>query len=78
LIDAADGNAEAVVLQAVTLALVSVGTAWTTRPLAAPARVQLADPGLIKGDLLPAATQLATGIVRPATIDVDAREEVSR
>ena len=25
---------------------------------AAPARVQLADPGLIKGDLMPAATQL--------------------
>jgi len=60
------------------LARASVGTAWTTRPLAAPARVQLADPGLIKGDLLPAATQLATGIVRPATIAVDARAEVSR
>ncbi len=78
LIDAADGNAEAVVLQAVTLARASVGSAWTTRPLAAPARVQLADPGLIKGDLLPAATQLATGIVRPATIAIDARAQLNR
>jgi predicted Zn-dependent protease len=78
LIDAAEGNAEEVVQQAVALARASVGTAWATRPPAAPARVQVADRALSEGDLLPAATQLATGLKRPATVTVDARAHVMR
>lgn len=77
-IDAAHGDADAVVQQAVTLARASVGTAWVTRPPAAPARVQLAEPGLVKGDLLVAATQLVQRVPHPAGVFVDARARVMR
>lgn len=77
-IDAAQGDADAAVLQAVTLARASVGTAWVTRPTAAPARVQLADPGLAKGDLLAAAGNIVQSIQRPAGVTVEARADVLR
>lgn len=57
-VDAADGDADAVVRQAVTLARASIGTAWMTRPTSAPARVVLADPVLSAGDLLDSAAEL--------------------
>jgi hypothetical protein len=76
-IDAADGNADAAVLQAVTLARASIGSAWVTRPAAAPARMQLADPGLVKADLVDAATKLAQ-VAHPAGSTVDARATVLR
>lgn len=77
-IDAAEGDADAAVIQAVTLARASVGTAWVTRPPAAPARVQLADPGLAKGDLLVAASTLVQSMPRPTGVTVDARADVLR
>ena len=76
-IDAADGNAEAAVLQAATLARASIGSAWVTRPAAAPARMQLAEPGLIKADLIAAATALAQ-LKAPVGSTVDARATVLR
>jgi predicted Zn-dependent protease len=77
-IDAADGDADAAVLQAVTLARASVGTAWVTRPPAAPARVQLADPGLVKGNLLIAAGAIVQSLPRPTGVMVEARADVLR
>lgn len=76
-IDAAEGDANAAVLQAVTLARASIGNAWVTRPPAAPARVQLIEPYLVKGDLLEAAIKLAQ-IGAPTGATVEARATVLR
>lgn len=76
-IDAADGDANAAVLQAVTLARASIGNAWVTRPPAAPARVQLIELGLAKGDLLDAAATLAH-VEQPDGSTVDVRATVLR
>lgn len=51
-IDAIDGDAQAIVEAAIALAISSTGPAWQASPLAAPARVKLADETLLKGDLL--------------------------
>jgi hypothetical protein len=51
-IDSIDGDATVIVEQAVALAISSTGPAWHSSPLAAPARVKLADETLLKGDLL--------------------------
>lgn len=51
-IDAVDGDAGQIVEQAIALAISSTGPAWHSSPLAAPARVKLADETLLKGDLL--------------------------
>src|SRR5204863_6532400 len=45
-IDAVDGDPEAAVAQALALAQASIGPAWISQPLAAPARVKLADTTL--------------------------------
>lgn len=51
-IDSVDGDATVIVDGAVALAVSSIGPAWRSSPLAAPARVQLADDAILKGDLL--------------------------
>lgn len=51
-IDSVDGDATVFVDQAVALAVSSMGPAWRSSPLAAPARVKLADDAIIKSDLL--------------------------
>lgn len=51
-IDSIDGDATSIVDQAVALAVSSIGPAWRSSPLAAPARVKLADEAIMKGDLL--------------------------
>lgn len=56
-IDSIDGDAALIVEQAIALAISSTGPAWHSSPLAAPARVKLADETLLKGDLL---TKLGT------------------
>ncbi len=76
-IDAANGNANTAVLQAVTLARASFGNPWVTRPPAAPARVQLIEPDLMKADLLEVAAALAK-VDRPAGSTVEARATVLR
>jgi hypothetical protein len=76
-LDAADGNADDAVLQAVMHARASIGNAWVTRPPAAPARVQLIEPGLARGDLLEAAVGVAA-VDRPAGATVEARATLLR
>jgi hypothetical protein len=51
-IDSVEGDAALIVEQAVALAISSTGPAWHSSPLAAPARVKLADETLLEGDLL--------------------------
>jgi hypothetical protein len=51
-IDSIDGDAVLIVEQAIALAISSTGPAWQSSPLAAPARVKLADETLLEGDLL--------------------------
>jgi hypothetical protein len=57
-LDADDGDPDRIVEDAVTLARLSVGPAWTTILQAAPARVELADPALLLGTVLDAAELL--------------------
>jgi predicted Zn-dependent protease len=75
-IDAVDGNATAAVDQAVALAQSSIGPAWISRPLAAPARVKLADPKLAQQAPLDIAQAIAKDVPRSA--DVAARLSVLR
>lgn len=51
-IDSVDADASVIVEQAIALAVSSTGPAWHSSPLAAPARVKLADDTLLKGDLI--------------------------
>jgi hypothetical protein len=57
-LDAASGDAEAVVREAVTLARASVGPAWVTQPPAAPARVELEDETLAAREPVAIAAEL--------------------
>lgn len=81
-LDASEREPEEVVDQALALAISSAGPAWSSPPLAAPARVDVADPKLLDRDLLEAATQLAHGLPKldGATVSATAfvmRENVS-
>jgi len=75
-IDAVDGNANAAVEQVVALAQSSIGPAWVSRPLAAPARVKLEDLTLAKQEPLDVAAEIVKKLARPA--DVSARVGVLR
>jgi predicted Zn-dependent protease len=75
-IDAVDGTASAAVEQAVALARSSVGPAWISRPLAAPARVKLEDVSLAKQPPLDVASDILEKLQRPA--EVSARVSVLR
>lgn len=77
-IDAADGSAPAAVDQAIALARSSIGPAWLSRPLAAPARVTLADPALATGDPAALVAALAKQLPRPRPLDVSARISLVR
>lgn len=75
-IDAVDGTAEAAIEQVISAAQASIGPAWISRPLAAPARVQLADEALAGRDPLEVVTELATTLPRP--VDASARVSLVR
>jgi predicted Zn-dependent protease len=60
-LDASEHDPEEIVEQALALAVSSAGPSWSSPPLAAPARVEIADPKL-DGDLLEAATRIAHGV----------------
>lgn len=75
-IDAVDGTASAAIEQAVALARSSIGPAWISRPLAAPARVKLDDTSLAKQAPLDIATDVVKALQRPA--DISARVSVLR
>lgn len=78
-IDALGSSADAIVEQAVALAGSSLGPAWLTQPLAAPARVRLEDLTIGKREPLDVAVELTKRLPRPtdmiATASV-AREQV--
>jgi predicted Zn-dependent protease len=74
-IDAVDGTASAAAEQAVALARSSIGPAWISRPLAAPARVKLDDVALARQPPLDVATDIVKKLQRP---DVSARVSVLR
>lgn len=75
-IDAVDENAEAVVEQVAAVARASIGPTWLSRPLAAPARIKLADPVLAKREPVDVATELVKKLSRPA--DVTASATITR
>lgn len=60
-LDASERDADEIVNQALALAVSSAGPAWSSPPLAAPARVEVADPKL-DGDLIEIATRIAHGV----------------
>ena len=64
-IDVLGGNAEALVDQTVALAGSSIGPAWLTQPLAAPARVNLEDVSIAKREPVDVAAELVTRLPRP-------------
>ncbi len=66
VIDANEGDPDKLVDDAVILARLSVGPAWSTIPQAAPARVELADPALSIGTAIDAAIALAKLVPRRA------------
>jgi predicted Zn-dependent protease len=79
-IDRVDGNPSAAVDQAVALAQSSIGPAWISRPLAAPARVKLADPKLAQQAPLDSAVSIAKQLARPADVNANVttmREQVN-
>ncbi|HTL33777.1 MAG TPA: metallopeptidase TldD-related protein [Kofleriaceae bacterium] len=61
-LDANERDADEIVEQALALAVSSVGPGWSSPPLAAPARVEVADASLADRDLLDAATKLAHAV----------------
>lgn len=63
-----EGSPEALVDQAVALAEASVGPAWVSRPLAAPARMKLADPALGEREPLEIASEVLHGLPRPSSV----------
>jgi hypothetical protein len=77
-IDAASGDAETAVREAVTLARASVGPAWLTQPAAAPARVSLEDRTLAPREPLAIAGELVHAAVKPSASSVQARARVLR
>jgi predicted Zn-dependent protease len=75
-IDAVDGNPSAAVDQAVALAQSSIGPAWISRPLSAPARVNLEDGKLAQRAPIDIAKDVLAELKRPT--DVSARATVLR
>lgn len=75
ILDAASGDPDAAVREAVTLARASVGPAWVTQPPAAPARVEVADTTLSAREPVAIAAELVRTATGPAgtTIQTTAR-----
>lgn len=77
-IDAASGDADAAIREAVTLARASVGPAWSTQPAAAPARVALEDTSLASREPITIAGEIVQSAVKQSATSVLARARVSR
>ena len=75
-IDAVDEDAEAFVEQVAAVARASIGPTWLSRPLAAPARIKLADPALENRAPVDVASELIKKLSRPA--DVTASATITR
>lgn len=67
-IDAVDGAPAAMIEQAVTLAESSIGPAWLSQPLAAPARVALDDTSLAERQPIDVVGDLLKHLERPASV----------
>lgn len=77
-LDANERDPEELVAQALALAVASVGPAWSSPALAAPARVDVSDPKLDGRDLLDAATQLVRGLPKLDGATVSATAHILR
>jgi predicted Zn-dependent protease len=77
-IESVDGTSESIVDQAIALAMASIGSVWVSRPLAAPARVEMADKVLLEREPVDIAAGILAGVKRPARTTVTARASVSR
>ncbi len=62
LTTATQGDANALIDQAVALASAALGPAWKSVPPAAPAKVTVMDPDLVTGELVDAAVAIARGV----------------
>ena len=77
-LDAATGDPEAVVDQALALARAAIGPPWRSSPPAAPARVRLADDQLASAEPLAIADGLVRGVHPPPGITVTGAANVLR
>lgn len=77
-LDAFDGSATDLIDQAISLALAAVGPAWSSTPPAAPARVAIADQGLLQRELDAVAAKTLARLRRPPAVTVTARAEILR
>lgn len=77
-IDPFDGSAADLVDQAIALAIATIGPAWTSTPPAAPAKVDLVDPDLIKRDLDAVALGTLARLRRPDRATVTATATAAR
>ena len=77
-IDASDADPTTIVTDALALAQSSIGPAWSSPPLAAPARVAIADSKLADRDVLEVATGLVGSIAKPANTAVTSTATVLR
>jgi hypothetical protein len=72
------GDARDIVDQALALASAAIGPPWTSPPAAAPAKVQIGDDKLAKGDLAPVASAILGEAKRPAGAAVQLAIDVMR
>ena len=72
------GEAKDVIAQAISLASAAIGSAWTSTPAAAPAKVNVLDPGLEKANLAGIAAEIASATKRPAGAAVQLGIELLR
>ena len=77
-IDPFDGSPSDVVDQAISLALATVGPAWASTPPAAPAKVDLVDPDLVKRELDAVALGTLARLRRPDGVTVTASASALR
>ncbi|HET9626547.1 MAG TPA: metallopeptidase TldD-related protein [Kofleriaceae bacterium] len=77
-LDPIDAEPDDVIDQAIALATAAVGPAWFSAPPAAPARVDVGDPGLVQRELDTAARNTLLAIHRPPALAVTARVELLR
>ena len=72
------GEAKDVIAQAISLATAATGSAWTSTPAAAPAKVNVLDPALEKANLATIAAEIASTTKRPAGAAVQLGIELMR
>jgi hypothetical protein len=77
-IDPFDGSAADIIEQALSLSATTVGPAWTSTPPAAPAKVDLADPDILKREIDAVALGTLARLRRPDRVTTTASVEIFR